>query len=112
MDDAREHPASPLREQGRDEQVLADTLAVEGQSTHRLGDPVDALTFQRVARGTTPQPERRQEQAYLVDLTGVEERPSRVRAALEQDGPPPGRGELLERGFDSSRLVAAGGDDD
>ena len=50
-----------------------------------VGDRLGALALERVARGAAAEHDRREEQADLVDLAGVEERAGQVRAALEQD---------------------------
>ena len=46
---------------------------------------LDALALERVARRAAAEQQRREEEAHLVDLAGVEERAGQVRAALEQD---------------------------
>src|SRR5207253_2196938 len=76
---------SPFLQARRDEQVALDLLAVEGQGPQRVGDVLDALALQRVARLTAAEHQRREEQADLVDLAGVEEGAGQVRAALQQD---------------------------
>ena len=63
----------------------ATLLAVERERAQRVGDLLDALALQRVARLAAAEQQRREEQAHLVDLAGVEERAGQVRAALEQD---------------------------
>ena len=46
---------SPLAQARGDQQVLADALAVEGERAQRLGDPLDSLALQRIARGASTQ---------------------------------------------------------
>ena len=58
-----------------------------------------------------PTHDRREEQADLVDLAGVEERAGELRPALEQDRRDAGGAELVERGAHPRRLVLARGDD-
>ena len=60
-------------------------LAVERQRTQRLGDALHALALQGVSRGATAVQDGRQEEAHLVDLTGIQERAGELRAALQQD---------------------------
>ena len=88
-------------------------LALQREGAHGLGDLLDALALERVARGAPAEQQRREEEADLVDLAGVEERAGEVRAALEQD-----RGDALRRRAARARtahaglLVLAGRDDD
>ena len=84
-DEPGEHAAHHSLQPRGDQQVVADALAVERQRAQRVGDALDALALERVARGAAAEQQRREEQADLVDLAGVEERARQVRAALEQD---------------------------
>src|SRR3954447_19033282 len=59
---------SPLPQAGADQQVVGHLLAVERQRAQRLGDLLDALALQRVARLAAADEQRREEQADLVDL--------------------------------------------
>src|SRR3954468_12866817 len=105
---------SPLLEARGDEDVAGERLARERQRPQRVGDAVDALALERVARGPPAQHERRDEQADLVDRARVHERAREVRAALEQharDGRVE-RAELVERRLHAGGLVLAGRDDD
>src|SRR3954468_3035312 len=104
--------ALPLSQSRADQQILAYDLAVECERAHGVGDPVDAAALQRVARGAAADDQRGEEQAHLVDLTGVEERAGQVRPALEQDRGHAERAELVERRAHAGGLVLAGGDDD
>src|SRR5205085_4864773 len=74
---------SPLPDARADQEVVGDLLAVERQRPQRLGDLLDALALERVARLTAADQQRREEQADLVDLACVEERAGQVRAAFE-----------------------------
>src|SRR4051794_3360235 len=103
---------SPLPQAGADQQVVGDLLAVEGQRAQRLGDLLDALALQRVARLTAADQQRREEQADLVDLTGVEERARQVRATFEQDRGDPIVTQRGERAAHARRLVLARRDRD
>src|SRR4051794_26549952 len=88
---------SPLPQTGAHEQILADDLTVECERAHGVGDPIHASALQRVARGAAADDQRRQEQADLVDLAGVEEGARQMRAALEQDRGDVEGAELVER---------------
>src|SRR4051794_38062913 len=76
---------SPLPQSRLDEQVLPHRLPVERQRPRGVGDLLHAAALHRVARRTSADEDRREEQAHLVDLPRVEERARDVRAALEQD---------------------------
>src|SRR4029078_8070626 len=72
--------------QARGEQDVARHLpAVEGQGPQRVGDRVDALALQRVARPAAAQKQRSGGEPQLVDLAAVEERARQVGSALEED---------------------------
>src|SRR4051794_12384152 len=96
---------SPLPQARLDEQVLPDRLPVERQRPRRVGDLLDAAALHRVARSTPADEDRRQEQAHLVDLAGVEERARQVGAALEQDRRHAALAERHERGAHAGLLV-------
>src|SRR5207248_9410054 len=76
---------SPFLDPRRDEQVLADPLAVERHRPDRVRDRLDPFTLQWIASGPAAEHQRRQEQADLVDLAGVEKGAGQVRPALEED---------------------------
>src|SRR5919197_829664 len=78
--------ALPLPQPGRDQHVAGDLVAVERQCAQRIGDRVDALALERVACAAAAEQQRREEQAYLVDLAAVEECAGEVRPALEEHG--------------------------
>src|SRR5829696_9499789 len=103
---------SPLAHPGRDQDVVRDALALERERAGGLGDALDPLPLQRVARGGAADDHRGDEQADLVDLAGVEERAGQVGPALEQDRGQPGGAELHERVLHTGGLVLARGDDD
>src|SRR5215208_7448902 len=65
---------SPLPQAGADEDVVGRALALEAQGAQGVGDPLDALALQRVARRAAAEDQRRDEEPQLVDLAGVEER--------------------------------------
>src|SRR3954452_22625033 len=71
---------SPLPQAGADQQVVGDLLAVERQRAQRLGDLLDALALQRVARRAPADQQGCEEQPDLVDLSGIQERARQVRA--------------------------------
>src|SRR5215218_3600060 len=102
---------SPLAHPGGDQHVVGDPAALERECPGGLGDALDALALERVARGGAADHDRRDEQADLVHLAGVQEGARQVRAALEQDRGHAGGAELYERVLDAGRLVLAGGDD-
>src|SRR3954466_6093529 len=104
---------SPLLEARGDEDVAGERLARERQRPQRVGDAVDALALQRVARGPPAHHERRGEQAALAARARVHERAGKVRAALEQDARDGRveRAELVERRLHAGGLVLAGRDD-
>src|SRR5215210_3412230 len=102
---------SPLAHPGADQHVVGDPAALERERAGGLGDALDALALERVARRGAADHDRRDEQADLVDLAGVQEGARQVRAALEQDRGHAGGAELHERVLDAGRLVLAGGDD-
>ena len=62
-----------------------DGSALERDRAHRVGDLLDALALERVARAAPAEQQRGDEQPRLVDLAGVEERARQVRPALEQE---------------------------
>src|SRR4051812_36519410 len=103
---------SPLPQAGADQEVVGDLLAVEGQRAQRLGDLLDALPLQRVTGLAAADQQRREEQADLVDLAGVEERAGQVRAALEQDRGHTFVTQRCERAPNARGLVLPGRDDD
>src|SRR4051812_3787216 len=103
---------SPLPQPRGDQDVVGDTLDVEAQRAGGLGDLLDALALERVARARAADHHGRDEQPDLVDLAGVEERAGQVRAALEQDRGDPGGAELVERRAHARGLVLARGHDD
>src|SRR4051794_15755822 len=103
---------SPLSEPGAHQQIVADGIAVQCERAHGVGDALDPAALERVARLAPADDQRREEQARLVDLPGVEERPGEVRAALEQDRRHVAVAELIERRAHAGRLVLAGGDED
>ena len=69
------------------------------------------FALQRIAGGAAAEQQRREEQADLVDLAGVEERAGEMRAALEQHRGDAERAELVERRAHARRLVLAGRDE-
>src|SRR5919202_2516465 len=88
---------SPLPQPRGDEHVAGERLARQRQRAHRVGDAVDALALEGVARRPAAQHQRRDKEPDLVDLARVHERAREVRAALEQHAgdrrgraPPPG----------------------
>src|SRR6185312_6135165 len=103
--------ALPLPDPRRDEQVVADPLALEVLGAYCVGDLLGALALERVAGGAPSEDERREEQTDLVDLAGVEERSGEAGAALEQDRADPGGAELVKRRDHAGGLVFAGGHD-
>src|SRR4051812_10620983 len=103
---------SPLPQPRADQHVAADALAVQRERADGVGDLLDALPLERVARGAPADEQRRQEQPDLVDLARVEERAGDVRAALEQDRRDLAVAELVERRAHPGGLVLADGDDD
>src|SRR3954468_20643398 len=72
---------SPLLDPRADQQVALDALALQRERAQRIGDLLDALALERVARCAAPDQDRRQEEPDLVDLAGVEEAAGQVRAA-------------------------------
>src|SRR5580704_13100475 len=76
---------SPLAQPRGDEQILADARAVEGERAQGLRDALDAFALERVAGGAPAEQQRREEQADLVDLAGVEEGTGEMGTALEQN---------------------------
>src|SRR4051812_12116935 len=103
---------SPLPQAGADQQVVGNLLAVQGEGAQRLGDLLDTLALQRIARLAAADEQRREEQADLVDLARVEERAGKVRAALEQDRRHAVVAERRQRTAHARGLVLAGGDND
>src|SRR3954468_6911768 len=105
--------ASPLLEASGNRDVPGERPARERQRAERVGDAVDALALERVARGPSAEDERRDEQPDLVDRARVHERARQVRAALEQDARHRRveRAELVERRLHARRLVLARRDD-
>ena len=77
-----------------------------------IGEGFHAAALERVARGAPAHDQRREEQAHLVDLAGVEERACEVRTALEQDRSDLLGAELVERRAHARGLVLARRDDD
>ena len=77
-DQPREHHHS--RSRAEISRSSPDPLAVERQRADRLGDPRDALALERVARTAPAEQHRREEEADLVDLAGVQERAARGAA--------------------------------
>ncbi len=110
LDEPGEH-GHHSRSRARDQHVVGDPLDVERQRARRLGDPLDALALERVARVGAADHDRREEQADLVDLARVEERARELRPALEQDRGDAGRAELVERRAHARGLVLARRDD-
>src|SRR3954471_22548772 len=104
--------ALPLSQSRADQQILADDLAVECERAHGVGDAIDPAALERVARGAAADDQRREEQADLVDLAGVEEGARQMRAALEQDRGDVEGAELVERRAHAGGLVLARRDDD
>src|SRR3954469_17868690 len=76
----------PLPQARREQDVARDRLALQVQRAQRIGDRVDALALERIARRAAAEQQRSDEEAQLVDLAAVEEGPGQVRAALEQHG--------------------------
>src|SRR5512132_2498264 len=103
----------PLPQARGEQHVARHLLAVEGQRPQRIGDRVDALALQGVARRPPAEQQWSDEEPQLVDLAAVEEGAGQVRPALEED-----RGdrwvqgaELVQRRAHARGLVLAGGDD-
>jgi hypothetical protein len=102
----------PAPHAGAHQHIVVHLLAVECEGAHGLGDGLDALGLDRVARGLAAEEHRRDEEPQLVDLLRVEERAGELRAALEQDRGDALLTEPVERGGDSGAGVRARGDDD
>src|SRR3954454_11129450 len=98
---------SPLLQAGRDQQVVLDLLAVERDRPQRVGDVLDALALERIARLPAAEDHRREEQPHLVDLAGVEERAGQVRPAPGRRGGNAHLAEPVERVAPPRRLVLA-----
>src|SRR6201986_2375251 len=64
----------PLPDARRDQQIVADALALQVLGADGVGNLLRALALQRIAGGSPSEDERGQEQPDLVDLPGVEER--------------------------------------
>src|SRR5579859_7767389 len=75
---------SPLLDPARQQQIVADPLAGQRQRPDRVGDVLDALALERIARAASAEQDRRHEQPHLVDLAGIQERTGELRTALEQ----------------------------
>src|SRR4051794_2511870 len=103
---------SPLPQAGTDQQVVGDLLAIERERAQRVGDPLDTLAFERVARLAATDHQRREEEPDLVDLARVEEGAREMRPALEQDRGDRRVAERHERAAHARRLVLAGRHDD
>src|SRR5580704_3739102 len=99
---------SPLAQTRRYEQVLADALAVERERADGVGDALDAFALQGIACGAPAEQQRREEQADLVDLAGVEEGAREVGAALQEQRGDAELAELIQGGAHARRLVLAG----
>ena len=93
---------SPLPQARGDQHVVGDALAVERQRAHGVGDRSTPSPSSGSRAVRAAQHERREEQADLVDLAGVEEGAGQVRAALEQD-----RGDAAARRAGRARSARA-----
>src|SRR5215207_9944653 len=102
---------SPFPEPRGDQHVAGDPFDVERERARRLGDPLDALALERVARVGAADDDRGEEQPQLVELARVEEGAGELRAALEQQRRHVGRAELVERRSHARRLVLPRRDD-
>src|SRR3954463_10040764 len=102
---------SPLLQPRGDQQVLGHALALERLGAQRIGDVLDALALQRVARVAAAEQQWSEEQPDLVDLPGVEERAGQVRAALQQQRRDAPLAEPVERIPNPRGLVLSRGDD-
>src|SRR5919197_266433 len=110
----------PLPQPRRQQDVAGHALALEGQRAQRVGDRVDALALQRVARRAPAEQQRGDEEPQLVDLARVEERAGQVRAVGQRradadgnrvaGGAPLVGDEPAVLGGDPLRVAGLGGD--
>src|SRR4051794_6291166 len=104
--------ALPAPHAGAYEDIVVHLLALECEGAHGLGDGLDALGLDRVARGLAAEEQRRDEEPQLVDLVGVEESAGELRSPLEQDGGDALLPEPVEGAGHAGAGVRARGDDD
>src|SRR3954470_21043111 len=104
--------ALPAPHAGAYEDIVVHLLALECEGAHGLGDGLDALGLDRVARGLAAEEQRRDEEPQLVDLVGVEESAGELRSPLEQDGGDALLPEPVEGAGHAGTGVRARGEDD